>query len=174
MSISIRSGWPATCRRSTESAQQGQTAVEFVFVLLILIAGMAGLYQVLHFERDVFNRLLYVRQQTMREAHYDQFNTTKTFFSGNTMEFRRFGELLNSPVPLQVIDPNIRWNARVLRARKGTRYYDVYDTALMHEWYLIGGTMFVTDLREDGLRWRRAINPGLRALYPDYLDQSDP
>lgn len=169
------------CRSSIRSTdqpnQRGQSAVEFVFVLVVIVAGMAGLYQVLHFERDVFNRLLYLRQIAMRQVHIDQDTTKKTFFTVGPVEFRPFGELLRSAVPLQVIDPSLRYSARTLHVRRGTRYYDPYETGLpspfdpVHDWLAIGGVMAFSETNEKSPRWRRIIGPWSIALYPDLNDQ---
>ena len=172
-----------TCRSSIESprhsSQRGQSAVEFVFVLVVVVAGMAGLYQVLHFERDVFNRLLYLRQIAMRQVHVDQDTTKKTFFTVGPVEFRTFGELLRSPVPLQVIDPSLRYSAKTLKVRRGTRYYDPYETGLpspfdpLHDWLAIGGVMAFSETSENSPRWRKIIGPWSIVLYPDLTDQID-
>lgn len=169
MSCSTRNCWAGTCPSATE---RGQTAVEFVFVLLILIAGMAGLYQVLHFERDVFNRLLFLRKAAMRDLHRDQDITPKTLGVVGPAEFRPFGKLLNSPVPLQVIDPNIRYSPRVLQIRRGTRYYEPFpfDSELMHNWLVIGGTMSFTETNQNSARWRAVVGPWIIPAYPDPLN----
>lgn len=177
MSSSIPSCTVAICRSCTERArhrQSGQTAIEFLFALLILIAGMAGLYQVLHFERDVFNRLLYIRQMGLREAHRDQDVTKKTLFVTDPMEFRRFGELLNSPVPLQVIDPSLRYPTKVLHLQKGTRFRDPMEMIpASHNPWEIGGVMTLTELNEKWPRWRTMYgSSGVQhaAIIAFYLD----
>ena len=146
-------------------------------MLVILTAGMAGLYQVLHFERDVFNRLLYLRQVAMRQVHVNQDTTKKVFFAAGPVEFQPFGELLRSPVPLQVIDPSIRYMSRVLHVRRGTRFFDPYESGLpppldpLHDLVAMGATMAFTETTQDSPRWRAIIGPWTPPLYPDFLDQ---
>jgi hypothetical protein len=176
MPCPTRSCSGVTCRSCTERRRQhGQTAVEFLFALLIIIAGLAGLYQVLHFERDVFNRLLYLRQVTFRQMHVDQDTTKKTFFAVGPTEFRPVGALLHSPVPLQVLDPALRYPSKYLHVRKGTRFYDPLEAVpFSHGFGEIYGSMVVGDLWEVSLRWRTrfAAPPVIIGAYPDPLDQN--
>ena len=167
--------WSDTLRRSTDCrsgrAQRGQVVVEFALVLFILVAAIAGFYQALHFELDVFNRINLLRYNVMRKAHNDQPGTTKAFPS-ESMTFRTVDQLLPFEVPLQIVDPTLAYGPKRFVYRQGTKYAD--PLSYFHGSLTIGGLLLIGDFNQDGRRLRENMDPVLRAsivAYPDFNDQ---
>jgi hypothetical protein len=174
MRSQIRRCSTATSPCATDRArrrQSGQVTIEFGLALLLLVVGLAALYQALHFELDAFNRLLILRQRAFHEAHLEQDKTPKTFFNVQ-QEFKTIGELPS--MPFIQTDPSLTWGPRRYYFRKGTRYYDFFDTTFMHSTGWITLEMTAGDLWEDSVRWRTpftVLDGSLVVAYTDPLDQ---
>lgn len=132
-----------TKRLRERAAERGQGAVEFVFGMLVLLAIVSVLYQALHFELDVFNRLNEGRYNAFRTAHQDQDTTDDAYF-GQSIEFTRLGQIqwtiprtifgfsagtqrVRIEVPFQTgVDSNLQYPTKTYRMRKGTKSFEPY------------------------------------------------
>jgi len=103
--------------------QDGQTAVEFVFVLLFLLVITSALFQALHFELDVFNQSMLARWEFFREAHKDQ-DTTPCRSFDVAFQGKRLGDLVSFDVPYQTVDQNIRYGPKKYKGERGSKYFD--------------------------------------------------
>jgi len=130
-------------RQRRSSDEKGQAAVEFVFGMLVLLAIVSVLYQALHFELDVFNRLNEVRYNAFRTAHRNQDTTDDEYF-GQTVQFTQLSELrwsvpqtilgfsvgtkrVKIKVPFQTgVDSNLKYPNKTFRMRKGTKCFEPY------------------------------------------------
>jgi hypothetical protein len=97
--------------------------VEFALAMLIVIAGISALYQALHFELDVFNRLLFLRQRAFVKAHEDQDSTPRTQFYAS-VDFKPLSEVTPVPVPFQSADPDLRFPTKQFVMQHGAKYAD--------------------------------------------------
>lgn len=102
--------------------QMGQAAVEFVFALLFVIALASVLFQALHFELDVFNKMGILRFKAMQRMHYDNRQYDNSFGDDNqTVTFKRLSELTSYRVIFQTADQNMRYPEKRLSYKRGTQ-----------------------------------------------------
>lgn len=136
-----------TCRYCTDPhrRQRGQVTIEFFLALLIVLIGVSALYQALFFERDVFNRLNYLRFAAMNLVHANQENTTRTY-SHVDSEFQRLADVTPYEIPMQAADTDMRYGPKALDVRYGTKYRD--PVSWVHNRWVIDG-MLTTAHAED-------------------------
>lgn len=139
-------GWMrsnASCRRFTDrTSQRGQVVVEFFLALLVILAGICGLYQALHFEKDVFNRLTFLREKTFREAHENQDTTLRRSYV-ESIDFKPLSELTPEiPFGFQNVDLGLRFPDKTYHMQAGSKYADpLYDYAYIHDKWVIFGML---------------------------------
>ena len=162
--------------RSIEQTQTGQATFEFVLAVLFIIITLSALYQALHFELDVFNKISLLRYRIMDEAHRKQAEDAKSFPS-EPMDFRPLVQL--TPVLLMtqdVTDPTLQYGPKSFRYRIGTKFAEPPPIQFLPEnhWLIAGAIQLAGDYNEDGGRFRNLFGPTSPVwvpLYPDLGDQ---
>jgi hypothetical protein len=84
----------------TRRSQRGQAAFEFIFAMLVLMGMIAVLFQVLHFELDIFNKTMIARYKLLEEARQDE-DTTRPRMITTTIEGKAIEDLIPWTVPFQ-------------------------------------------------------------------------
>ena len=109
-------------RTQRRKAQSGQAAVEFLFAMMGVIALAAGLFQVLHFELDVFNKMGILRSKSFSRMHYNnqQYNNDLGDDS-QTVSFKTFSQLVPYTVPFQSVSP-AKYPDKKLYYKRGTQF----------------------------------------------------
>ncbi|MHB0968175.1 MAG: hypothetical protein ACYC7A_06870 [Thermoanaerobaculia bacterium] len=98
----------------------GQAAMEFVVALVWIIALTALIYQALHFELDVFNKLGELRYRVFRMARQNQ-DSTKGRMISEAVEGKQLGEIVPYTVPGQYVDSTLRYGPKNFYIHCGTR-----------------------------------------------------
>ncbi len=108
-------------RKNKTDHQKGQAAVEFIFALLFLIAFSMVLFQALHFELDVFNKMGILRAKSMERMHYNnqQFNN-RFDDDSQTVSFKPLRDLTGYRVIFQTADQNMKYPDKRLSYKRGT------------------------------------------------------
>ncbi len=108
-------------RRRRSDSRKGQAAVEFVFALLFLIAISSVLYQVLHFELDVFNKMGILRFKSFQRMHFNNNQHNNAFNDDNQqVSFKPLSQLTNYRVIFQTVNQNQRYADKRLYYKRGT------------------------------------------------------
>lgn len=123
--------WPSSTDHRGRR-QRGQATVEFAFALIGLIALIAGLYQALHFELDVFNRLNLLRYRAVRLAHRDQLTVTRRYVPV-VATFQPVAEVTPIRVPFQTADLSIRYGPKTFYVRQGAKWKDPLESPWTHD-----------------------------------------
>lgn len=121
-------------RRAGEDNTRGQAAVEFVFALVILLAFVAVLFQALHFELDVFNKVGLLRYRALKTARQSQDKVEPYYISDITIEGKELGDLTFYTVPFQEDDLTQHYGPKRLVVRRGTQHWDPVPF-LHEEWH---------------------------------------
>lgn len=109
-------------RRTLSDSQKGQAAVEFVFALLFLIAISSVLYQALHFELDVFNKMGILRFKSFQRMHYNNNQFNNSFNNDNQMvSFKPLSQLTNYRVIFQTVSQSQKYADKRLYYKRGTK-----------------------------------------------------
>ncbi len=120
-------------RRFPLDCERGQAAVEFLFAFLFILGLAAGLYQALHFELDVFNKMGQLRYKVFKEARRDQ-DTTQMRWVEQQIEGKQLSDLTTYDVPFQDFDSTLHYGPKFYSMRAGTKYWfpggDSAETAL--------------------------------------------
>lgn len=132
-------GVPA--RNAHGRSQRGQAAVEFVFVLLIILGLAAVLFQAMHFELDVFNKMGMLRYRVMKEARRDQHETNMTTISNITVQGKNLDDLTEYAPPLQDVDGSMHYGPKKLVIKRGTKYWDPIP---FHSFWAWSGLLLLT------------------------------
>ena len=134
--------------------------------MIIVIAGTAALYQALHFELDVFNRLNSLRYRAMRVAHSDAFSVRREYRSVVASDFRPLSETTPIPVPFQTADLSLRYGPKRFYVRQGSLWNDqmqIHETGSF-----IPPTDMVLELLSAHNEYTRLYFP-MRHFWPKYL-----
>jgi hypothetical protein len=123
-------------------AQRGQAAIEFVFILLIILGLAAVLYQAMHFELDVFNKMGMLRYKVMKEAHEDQDETEMETIDNITVQGKNLDDLTPYSPPLQDVDGTMHYGPKKLVIKHGTKYWD--PISFMHSFWEWSGLLLLT------------------------------
>jgi hypothetical protein len=108
-------------RKEKTDLQKGQAAVEFVFALLFLIALSMVLFQALHFELDVFNKMGILRGKSMERMHYNNQQHDHGFDDDSqTVSFKPLSDLTGYRVIFQTADQNMKYPDKRLSYKRGT------------------------------------------------------
>lgn len=103
-------------------SRKGQAAVEFVFALLFLIAISSVLYQVLHFELDVFNKMGILRFKSFQRMHYNNQQFNHGFNDDNQMvSFKPLSQLTDYRVIFQTVNQSSKYADKRLFYKRGTQ-----------------------------------------------------
>ena len=109
-------------RKEKADSQKGQAAVEFVFALIFLVAISSVLYQVLHFELDVFNKMGILRFKSFQRMHFNNQQFNNGFNDDNQMvSFKPLSQLTDYRVIFQTVNQNSRYADKRLFYKRGTQ-----------------------------------------------------
>ncbi|HUF18075.1 MAG TPA: hypothetical protein VMS12_08545 [Thermoanaerobaculia bacterium] len=109
-------------RRKHPESQHGQAAVEFIFALLFLIALASVMYQALHFELDVFNKMGILRFKSFQRMHMNNQQFNSGFADDNQMvSFKPLSQLTNYRVIFQTVNTNQKYPDKTLYYKRGTQ-----------------------------------------------------
>ena len=107
--------------KKKKDSQKGQAAVEFVFALIFLVAISSVLYQVLHFELDVFNKMGILRFKSFQRMHFNNQQFNNGFNDDNQMvSFKPLSQLTDYRVIFQTVNQNSRYADKRLFYKRGT------------------------------------------------------
>jgi hypothetical protein len=168
----------ASSTSSTRAAQAGQGTFEFALVILFVVIMLSALYQALHFELDVFNRISLLRFRIMQDAHDKQYDRVKSFPT-ESMDFRNISDLTPVLLMTQSSDSTLQYGPKSLRYRVGTKYTEPFPISALPEGGLVlGGVIIIgvgtSEYKENSRRFRDHIRQGAPlfiAQYPDLGDQ---
>lgn len=111
-------------RRKVLRRQLGQAAVEFIFALLFVIALASVLYQVLHFELDVFNKMGILRFKSVQRMHYNNQQYDHEFDDDSqTVSFKPLSQLTSYRVIFQTADQNMKYPDKRLSYKRGSKFF---------------------------------------------------
>lgn len=100
--------------------QRGQAAFEFVFAMLWIIALASVLFQALHFELDVFNKMNTLRYEAFKEARENQ-NTTAYRTINKSAQGKPLSDLTGYQVPFQTVDQSQFYGPKKFYVGCGTK-----------------------------------------------------
>jgi len=168
----------ASSTSSTRAAQVGQGTFEFALVILFVVIMLSALYQALHFELDVFNRISLLRFRVMQDAHDNQYDRVKGFPT-ESMDFRNISDLTPVLLMTQSVDSTLQYGPKSVRYRVGTKYTEPFPISALPEGGLVlGGVIIIgvgtSEYKENSRRFRdhiRQAAPVFIAQYPDLGDQ---
>lgn len=104
-------------------AQRGQAAMEFIFAMLILMGIIAVLFQVLHFELDVFNKTMMTRYKLLETARENE-DTTRPRMISEEIEGKQLGDLIPWEVPFQSSSvSHLKYGPKSVYWQCGTKYF---------------------------------------------------
>lgn len=98
----------------------GQAAMEFVIALVWIIALSALIFQALHFELDVFNKMGELRYRVFRTVRQNQ-DSTKGRMISESIEGKQLSEIVPFAVPGQYVDATLRYGPKNFYIHCGTR-----------------------------------------------------
>lgn len=119
----------------TQSARgaRGQAAMEFVLALFWIVALAAVLFQALHFELDVFNKMGELRYKVFHTARQDQ-DTTSGRMISDSIQGKNLGDLVGYTIPAQEIDDSLHYGPKEFSVFCGSKKWfpggDAAETAL--------------------------------------------
>lgn len=122
----------STLRRRRPAAK-GQAAMEFVIALFWIVALAAVLFQALHFELDVFNKMNELRYKVFHEARQNQ-DTTSGRMIDDSIEGKNLGDLTGYSLPAQDADSSLHYGPKKFYVFCGSKKFfpggDGGETAL--------------------------------------------
>jgi hypothetical protein len=117
----------------TRRASRGQAAMEFVLALFWIVALAAVLFQALHFELDVFNKMGELRYKVFHTARQDQ-DTTSGRMINDSIQGKNLGDLVGYTIPAQEIDDSLHYGPKEFSVFCGSKKWfpggDGAETAL--------------------------------------------
>lgn len=155
-------------RKERASLQKGQAAVEFVFALVFVIALASVLYQALHFELDVFNKMGILRFQAFQRMHYNNQQYDHSFEDDSQMvSFKPLRDLTSYRVILQTVDQNMKYPDKRLSYKRGTQAAipgGLTTGVLAAAGFCIGTADHIEDSAGNCVTPFKAINSALNAI----------
>ena len=100
--------------------QRGQAAFEFVFAMLWIIALASVLFQALHFELDVFNKMNTLRFKVFKDARENQ-PTTSYRTINQSIQGKPLSDLTGYRVPFQTVDQSLKYGPKRFYVNCGTK-----------------------------------------------------
>lgn len=108
-------------RKERKDPEKGQAAVEFIFALLFLIALSMVLFQALHFELDVFNKMGILRGKSMERMRFNNQQFDNGFNDDSqTVSFKPLRDLTGYRVIFQTEDQDQKYPDKRLSYKRGT------------------------------------------------------
>lgn len=121
-----------TLRRRARGVR-GQAAMEFVVSLIWIVFLAAVLFQALHFELDVFNKMGELRYKVFQTARQNQ-DTTSGRMISDTIQGKDLGDLVGFTIPAQNIDSSLHYGPKTFSVFCGSKKWfpggDAAETAL--------------------------------------------
>jgi hypothetical protein len=112
---------------------RGQAAMEFVVSLIWIVFLAAVLFQALHFELDVFNKMGELRYKVFHTAREDQ-DTTAGRMINDSIQGKDLGDLVGFTIPAQDIDSSLHYGPKTFSVFCGSKKWfpggDAAETAL--------------------------------------------
>lgn len=100
--------------------QSGQAAFEFVFAMLWIICLASVLFQAMHFELDVFNKMNTLRYNVFKVARENQ-NTTAYRTINQSIQGKPLSDLTGYRVPFQTTDQSLFYGPKKFYVGCGTK-----------------------------------------------------